>query len=308
MCRMFGFRSAVPSKAHRSLVAADNALGAQSRLHPDGWGIGWFVDDEAYVIKSANAAHACDRFNRASGRLESHTFLVHVRRATVGVTDHLNAHPFRHGRWLFAHNGTIFDFERVEPWLLEQIDPAFKPLLLGDTDSERLFYFLLSRLNAAGVDRTGRSTCDARLVGRVVRESLLELDDAAVMLGARRPIVNVLLTDGRAFVAHKAGMPLLLSTQKSFCPDFDTCPEPTKVCMQLVRPDAPVNHLLVASEPIGTDENRWEELADGTTLVLDEAFRLELTAPPEGWIQPELPEEFRIKAAPSAELASATTA
>lgn len=296
---MFGFRSAVPSKAHRSLVAADNALGAQSRLHPDGWGIGWFVDDEAYVIKSANAAHACDRFNRASGRLESQTFLVHVRRATVGVTDHLNAHPFRHGRWLFAHNGTIFDFDLMEPWLLDQIDDVFRPLLLGDTDSERLFYFLLSRLLAAGVDRTGRSTSDATLVGRVVREALLELDRVAIERGARRPIVNVLLTDGRAFVAHKAGMPLLLSTQKHFCPDFAICPEPTKVCMEAVRPDAPVNHLLVASEPIGTDENSWEELEDCTTLVLDEGFRLEITPPPTGWTQPELPEEYRIKASPS---------
>lgn len=296
---MFGFRSAVPSKAHQSLVAADNALGAQSRLHPDGWGIGWFVDEEAYVIKSANAAHACDRFNRASGRLESHTFLVHVRRATVGLTDHANAHPFRHGRWLFAHNGTLFDFPLVQPWLVEQTDPDFVPLILGDTDSERLFYFLLSRLRAAGVDRTGRTPCDAMLVGRIVREALADLDVAAQERGARRPIVNILLTDGRAFIAHRAGMPLLLSTQKSFCPEFQTCPEPTKVCMELVRPDAPVNHMLVASEPIGTSENRWEDLADGTTVILDERFRLTLVAPVAGWIAPELPEEFRIKAAPS---------
>ena len=297
MCRLFGFRSAVPSKAHRSLVIAENALGAQSRLHPDGWGIGWFEDEEAYVIKSANAAHACDRFQRASTVLTSQTFLVHVRRATVGVTDHLNAHPFRHGRWLFAHNGTLFEFDRLAPWLRERTLERFEPLILGDTDSERLFYFLLSRLVQAGVSRTGRDPSDAALVASVVRQALLELDEAAVQLGILRPIVNVLLTDGRIFIAHRAGMPLHISTQKHVCPDFATCTEPSKVCMLARRPaDLPVNHLLVASEPIATEENRWEPLADGSTLALDAAYRLATTPPPAGWTAPILPEEYRIKA------------
>ncbi|MCB9676857.1 MAG: class II glutamine amidotransferase [Alphaproteobacteria bacterium] len=298
MCRLFGFRSSVPSKAHRSLLEAENALGLQSHLHPDGWGIGWFVDDEAYIIKSSNAAHACERFRRASRVLTSHTFLVHVRRATVGVIDHLNAHPFRHGRWLFAHNGTIFDFDRVKPWLLEGTDPVFQTLILGDTDSEHLFYFLLSRLVEAGISRTGREISDADAVAAIVRTALLDLDAAASRLGARRPIVNVLLTDGRLFVAHKAGMPLMLSTQKVTCPDFATCPEPNKVCMLAKRPDdQPVNHMLVASEPIGHGENVWEELADGTTVRLDERFMLRTMAPPEGWEAPELPEEYRALAA-----------
>jgi glutamine amidotransferase len=301
MCRLFGFRSAVPSKAHQSLVVAENALGAQSHLHPDGWGIGWFEDDEAYIIKSANAAHACDRFKRASTVLTSHTFLVHVRRATVGLTDHLNAHPFRHGRWLFAHNGTLFEYPRLEPWLTERILPRFGPLLLGDTDSERIFYFLLSRLVEAGVSRTGRDPSDPNVVTRVVRTALLELDAEARRLGILRPIVNVLLTDGRLFLAHRAGMPLHLSTQKFTCADFATCPEPSKVCMLAARPpDRPVNHLLVASEPIATHENRWEPVEDGTTLLLDADFRLHETPPPAGWTAPILPEEYRVAAAPSA--------
>ncbi len=300
MCRLFGFRSAVPSNAHRSLLDAENALGLQSHLHPDGWGIGWFVDEEAYVIKSANAAHACERFKKASQVLTSATFLVHVRRATVGVKDHLNAHPFRHGRWLFAHNGTIFDFERVRPWLAEHTSPELSALVMGDTDSEHLFAFLLSRLDAAGIDRTGRAICDSDLLTGIVRTALFELDAAAIAAGARRPIVNLLLTDGRCFIAHKAGMPLLLSTQKIHCPDFHSCPEPTKVCMLAKRPpDHPVNHMLVASEPIADRENRWEPLDDGSTVRLDERFRLRVVGPPDGWTMPELPEEFRIKAAPS---------
>lgn len=302
MCRMFGFRSAVPSRAHRSLIEAENALAAQSTQHPDGWGIGWFVDDDAYVLKSSSAAHACERFQRASARLMSHTFLVHVRRATVGVVDHINAHPFRFGRWLFAHNGTLFGFDDVlRPWLESRILPHFRPLVLGDTDSEHLFYYLLSELDRAGVDKAGHDPADARIVGQVVREALLGLDALARQRDLERPIANVLLTDGRLMVGHRAGMPLLLSTQKRHCPDFDTCPATSKVCLEFKRPSVlPVNHLLIASEPIGGSENLWEDLPDGSTVVLDERFRLHQLPAPEGWIAPELPERYRIAASASA--------
>ncbi len=293
---MFGFRSAVPSRAHRSLVEAENALADQSQRHPDGWGIGWFVDDDAYVIKSAHAAHASTRFQRASHRLTSHTFLVHVRRATVGEVDHLNAHPFRFGRWLFCHNGTVFGFDRLAGWLAERTDPSFAPLILGDTDSEHLFYWLLTRLDRAGLDRAGRVPSDANHVASVVRHALLELDGVARERGLERPILNVLLTDGRILVGHKAGMPLFLSSQKHHCAEFATCGAP-KWCMEARRPaDGRVNHLLLASEPIAADENRWEELDDGTTVALTADMRLSLTLPPAGWVAPVLPERYRLPA------------
>ncbi len=292
---MFGFRSSVPSGTHRSLIAAENALADQSQKHPDGWGIGWFVDDEAYVIKSSNAAHACARFERASHRLTSHTFVVHVRRATVGLVDHVNAHPFRFGRWLFAHNGTIFAFDELREWFEEQIDPRFLPLILGDTDSEHLFFFLLTRLEAAGVDRTGRAAADCARIGEIVRAGVLEIDRLARSRGILRPILNVLLTDGRTMIGHKAGMPLFLSTQKRFCADLETCTAPNKSCMEADRPDGPVNHLLIASEKIAVDQNIWEELEDGTTLTLDLNFLLTLNPPPRDWIAPVLPEHLRVQ-------------
>ena len=297
MCRMFGFRSSVPSKAHRSLLDAENALSVQSRRHPDGWGIGWFVDDDAYVAKSGASAHACDRFQKASQVRASHTFIVHVRKATVGRVDPMNAHPFRFGRWLFAHNGTLFGFDVLRPWMAAELSEAAQAQILGDTDSELLFHWLLARLATAGVATSGRSPSDATIVGQVVRSALLDLDAEARRHDLERPIVNVLLTDGRLMIGHRAGMPLHLSTQKLHCPEAPTCAA-VKHCLERVRPaNAPVNHMLLASEPIGTDQNLWEDLPDGTTVTLDAAMRLSLTAPPEGWVAPELPERFRQLAA-----------
>ena len=272
MCRLFGFRSAQPSTAHRSLAEAENALAQQSLQHPDGWGIGWFVDDDAYVVKSANAAHACERFKKAANTLSSHTMIGHVRRATVGTIDHLNAHPFRYGRWLFAHNGTIFSFDALREWLHEGIDEGFQPLILGDTDSEHLFYFLLSALADNGVDRSGRRPSDAKTVGHIVRAALAALDEEARSRGLERPITNVLLTDGRVFVAHRAGMPLFMASQ--------------------------AGELQVASEPIGAEA--WRPIDDGATVVLDEAFRLDTLPAPDGWVPPPIPERYRRDPAPKA--------
>lgn len=292
MCRLFGFRSSVPSRTHRSLVEAENAVATQSRRHQDGWGIGWFVDEDAYLVKSSDAAWACDRFRRVSERLTSHTFLVHVRKATVGRVDPANAHPFRFGRWLFAHNGTLFDFDALQPWLVARTDPALAPLTLGDTDSEHLFHYLLTRLSEAGVDRAGHLPSDADLVATVVRDALAELDAEAVRRGIARPLTNVLLTDGRLFIAHRAGLPLFVSTQKRTCADAATCAEPDKVCLlPTLPPSGKVNHLLVASEPIGA-ENRWTAIADGHTLALSGEFRLREHAAPPGWTSPPMPPEI----------------
>ncbi|MFK7930693.1 MAG: class II glutamine amidotransferase [Myxococcota bacterium] len=295
MCRLFGFRSAVPSRAHKSLVAAQNALVRQASDHADGWGLGWFHGDEAYVVKTAKAALDCDRFRRVSEGLTSHTFLAHLRRATVGELDHINAHPFRSGRWLFAHNGTVIGLDQgLGQWLLQRVDPQMRPLIMGDTDSELLFFAVLTRLHALGGDPTGRAASDPGLAARAVRDVTLALDAEASRRGFERPLLNVVLTDGRVLLAHKAGMPLQLSTQKHHCADAPTCPA-VKVCLMARRPEGePVNHLIVASEAIGLDENVWEDVEDGTTVVLGEDFRLRQIGPPEGWSAPVLPVRFRI--------------
>ena len=122
----------------------------------------------------------------------------------------------------------------------------------------------------------------------------MELDREAIRRNLERPCVNILLSDGRIMVGHRAGLPLYLSTQKVHCADFPTCPA-TKWCMEPTRPsDGSVNHLILASEPIGADENRWEDMADGTTVALSEDFKLLEIAPPEGWSAPILPERYRL--------------
>lgn len=214
MCRLFGFRSSVPSRAHRSLVAASNALAEQAAEHPHGWGIGWFVGEDAYLIKSESAAHSSESFRRAADTLASNVLIAHVRRATVGSVNPLNVHPFRSGRWIFAHNGTIHGFEQLRRGLHADLPPALQARLLGTTDTETLFFWLLARLAEVGVCWDGRGGVEPTRVGEALADAVAELGLRAAQAGAEAPIVNFLLTNGDLFVAHRRGRELWFATDR----------------------------------------------------------------------------------------------
>src|SRR5215813_7542719 len=140
MCRLFGFRSNKPTGVHRSLLTEKNSLRAQSAEHRDGWGIAYYAGTLPEVAHGIGPAHSDPEFERVSSLLSSHAVLAHVRLASIGAVHLRNAHPFQHGRWSFAHNGTISNFHKAQGSLEAKIDPEFLPLLRSETDSERCFY------------------------------------------------------------------------------------------------------------------------------------------------------------------------
>src|SRR5215510_13114829 len=144
MCRLFGFRSVIPSQVHRSLLAAENALGKQSNEHPDGWGVAFYVDGAPHITRSPETALGDALFHRLSGVVSSETVLAHVRKATQGPKTVLNCHPFQYGRWVFAHNGDIPAFESRREALFAQIAPELSRFILGETDSELVFFLFLT--------------------------------------------------------------------------------------------------------------------------------------------------------------------
>ena len=91
MCRLYGFRANEPTKVECSLVQAQNALMAQSRMdqagltHGHGWGVAEHPDGLPMVEKQAWAAYHGERFKKTAARVYSKTVIAHVRRATVGA-------------------------------------------------------------------------------------------------------------------------------------------------------------------------------------------------------------------------------
>ena len=86
-------------------------------------------------------------FKDVSAVVSTNTLIAHIRLATAGPVHVLNCHPFQHGPWTFAHNGRIANFQTTLRFnKLKLVDPRFARYILGQTDSEFLFYIFLSRL------------------------------------------------------------------------------------------------------------------------------------------------------------------
>ena len=71
-------------------------------------------------------------------------FMVHVRAAIGSPVTQTNCHPFRHGRWLFVHNGYVGDFHVIRRDLMLAGDPELFAGIMGSTDTEVVFRLALT--------------------------------------------------------------------------------------------------------------------------------------------------------------------
>lgn len=268
MCRLFGFRSVIPSQVHSSLVAAENALGVQSHRHPDGWGVAYYVDGSPHVTRSPMTAVSDALFHRVSGVVAAETVLAHVRQATQGKNNVLNCHPFQYGRWVAAHNGDIPNLEEKRHLLLAEISPKLRRFVLGETDSELVFFQFLSRLSEygplGGVHAIGNIVSALRTTLRAVR--------ALCDVGEHQALLTFMITDGQCLVAVQDGKPLFYSTYKGRCPERDSC---SSLSQQCEAPSATgfVNHFIISSEKLQGD-NVWVELRQGDIMAVDHQMQV----------------------------------
>jgi glutamine amidotransferase len=268
MCRLFGFRSVIPSQVHRSLLAAENALGVQSNDHPDGWGVAFYIDGAPHVTRSPTTALGDALFHRLSGVVSSETVLAHVRKATQGGKNVFNCHPFQYGRWVFAHNGDIPAFESKREPLLELVSPKLRRFILGETDSEVLFFVFLSALAEQGsLAQPGEMNALAAAL-RATVQRVREIADR----DGTRALLTLLMTNGSALLATQGGKELFFSTYKTRCSDRSTCPSLSPAC-ESPRESGPVNHFIVSSEPL-QGENVWQPLAEGEVIGVDERMHM----------------------------------
>jgi predicted glutamine amidotransferase len=111
----------------------------------DGFGLGWYgAGEEPAVYRSVAPAWGDENLRELAAHVESPLFIAHVRATTGTAIQQTNCHPFRHGRWLFVHNGVIAGFAEMRRDLMLAIDPSLFSGVEGSTDSEVLFHLALS--------------------------------------------------------------------------------------------------------------------------------------------------------------------
>jgi len=109
--------------------------------NPDGWGIAFYPDESAQIIKEPIKAtkSRLSKFLQEYQQLKSKIFIGHVRYSTTGLKTHRNTHPFsrelKGKEYVFAHNGKLKSYKDLKLG-------RFKPI--GETDSEYVFCHLLA--------------------------------------------------------------------------------------------------------------------------------------------------------------------
>jgi predicted glutamine amidotransferase len=118
-------------------------MGAET-TNGDGFGLGWYgVGDGPGVYRSVEPAWGDANLRHLAAHIESPLFMAHVRATSGSPIQESNCHPFRHGSWLFVHNGVVADFHTVRRDLTLAVEPELFPDILGSTDSEVLFHLAL---------------------------------------------------------------------------------------------------------------------------------------------------------------------
>lgn len=268
MCRLYAIRSNEATKVECTLVHSQNALLLQSREdltgreHSDGWGIAYYVDGLPVIEKQASAAFTDLGFSQAAERVYSQTVIAHVRLATVGDLKPENAHPFAYNNWSFAHNGTVQGFEELSSQLVSETLPELNRNRLGETDSEHLFYWLLSRLAEHGID-LAKGITDPDAVGNIVSDCLVELAGRCDRANPDNEAkLNVVLTDGDSMIATRWNNSLFC-LRRTGLHDCDICGIPH------VHHEHNANYraVVVASEPLSDEP--WQEIPNHSLLTIN---------------------------------------
>jgi gamma-glutamyl hercynylcysteine S-oxide hydrolase len=159
-------------------------------VNADGFGIGWYDGPgDALRYRRAVPMWADSSLPDLARHIRTTALVAAARNGTVGmpVTETACA-PFRHGRWLFSHNGVVLGWPADVSGLAETLPATDLMRLEAPTDSALLWALVLRRL------------LDGASVESVVEEVTTEVGAAAP--GSR---LNLLLSDGVTVAASTWG-------------------------------------------------------------------------------------------------------
>ena len=261
MCRWLAY-SGSPVLLEELLLKPTHSLIDQS-LHSrlgatttngDGFGVGWYgASDAPALFHSVEPAWNDRNLRELAGHVSSPLVFAHIRASTGTAVQQTNCHPFRHGRWLWMHNGAIRDFQRVKRDLRLAIAPELYADIEGSTDSETFFYLALT---------LGLETDPPAAVQRAVGV----IEATGRRHGVEHPIqMTVATTDGESIWAFRyssegSSRSLFFSTELATLKKL----YPDDLRLQGLDDES----RLIVSEPLGELEGAWNEVPESSWGVI----------------------------------------
>ncbi|MFF8829419.1 class II glutamine amidotransferase [Streptomyces sp. NPDC015131] len=237
--------------AHSLIDQSLHARMGVETTNGDGFGIGWYAQDSDLgapaVVRDVGPAWNNRNLREIAKTVRSPLFFAHIRASTGTAVQQTNCHPFRHGRWLWMHNGAIADFHLMRRELCLAVAPELFADIEGSTDSEVMFYLALT----LGLEEDPPGAV-ARMAGLVERTGHAH--------GIAQPLqMTIALTDGRDVWAFRYS-----SERKSRSLYYSSRVESLRALhpdMAFLR-DLSDETRLIVSEPLGDLPGAWHEVPE----------------------------------------------
>ena len=230
-------------------------LGAET-TNGDGFGVGWYgAGDTPGVYRSIEPAWNDRNLRDLAAHIQSPLVFAHIRAAIGSAVQQTNCHPFRHGRWLFMHNGFIGDFHKVKRDLVLAVDPSLYASMEGSADTEVMFHLALT----FGLE-------DDPPAGVAAAVGLIE--EVGKKHGVEHPIqMTVATTNGESVWAFR------YSSERKSRSLFYSTDVPT---LRELHPEVPIlavvsdESRLIVSEPLRDLPGAWNEVPESSYGVVQE--------------------------------------
>ena len=235
----------------------DQSLHARMGAEPtngDGFGLGWYGGGEGPgVYRSVAPAWSDENLREIAAHVESPLFFTHVRAAIGSPVQQTNCHPFRHGPWLFVHNGYIGDFPALRRELMMVLNPHRFSEVHGSTDTEVVFHVAL----AFGLEHDPI---------HALEQTVWFVENTAHRLGVA-PMVQATfgVSDGETLWAVRyatTGTARSLFASAEVDAIHRLYPEHAR--LERLGPD----DRLIVSEPVADLPGVWEEIPPGTAVTV----------------------------------------
>lgn len=240
---------------HSMIDQSRHAEQSTYEVNADGFGVGWYGDkgtpgiyhDIRPIWNDAN-------FRDISGHIRSNLFLCHIRASSGAEVVRSNCHPFRHGKWIFQHNGEINGFGKIRHALVKRIDPEIFATMRGGTDTETMFQLALT----FGLKEDPR---------RGIQEMIKAVEEEREKAGIEKPfLMTVASSNGESLYAFRYasfGTPPSLYHSKSKSALLEASGK------RFTLPDESV---IILSEPLDKVSEHWGEVPPSSALEVRPGF------------------------------------
>ncbi len=275
----------IATPEHSLIKQSYQATSWSGPLNGDGVGIGWYnqkITPAPALFKDVAPAWGNKNLLQLSSVIESNLAFAHVRAATGKTSiSQDNCHPFSHGNYLWMHNGEVQNFNEVKRVLFSLVDDRFFNWVQGTTDSELVFYVLLSQ-----VFKNNRPLDEKISIEewkKQFKDLFHTLDKVTKDSGAVKPShYNFVLSDGvNLFVTrYIGGVDRELTSEDrdmtlyySYLDKQSVEHKADAIQSKDEHSGAPV---MFASEQLTTDKDHWVEVPRNGLMIINEKNILEI--------------------------------